>query len=117
MHRATSDSQHVITVSDSSCSGILYPPLHVIAEFTLIDQSFQPFTKYSEFWEYIIPYNGQTFSIYSKETPRDLAVPISSLNSHSIHGVDNTGMVRVWVAEQVLLYIMLHCFADFIQNK
>lgn len=42
-----------------------------------------------------------------------LAVTLDQLFAHRVHGVDNTGNVRVWPAEQVLLHLLLSGYDTF----
>eukprot|EP01041_Mallomonas_annulata_P007328 gene7328-14948_t len=78
--------------------------LHIQAHISITMPSFIPQTLKSEYWEYILPLNNEHICIFTREIPRESGIKISSLLSHKNHGVDNTGMVRVWAAEQALLF-------------
>ena len=49
---------------------------------------------------------GGAMSIYTREKPLSSAPSLADLLSNKTHGVDNTGNIRVWPAENILL----HCF-------
>lgn len=96
---------------------------YIMIDISIVDPTFTATSCKNEFWEYHIPTTGVQLNssnsdstsptqlsgccIYTREAARESGVRVSSLFSHVTHGVDNTGMVRVWVAEQVLLHILL----------
>lgn len=45
--------------------------------------------------------------IYTREKAKDAGIGVTELLSHKLHGIDNTGNVKVWEAESILLYILL----------
>lgn len=45
---------------------------------------------------------------------RQGVITLEQLFSHRVHGVDNTGNVRVWPAEQVLLHVLLSGYVLFV---
>ncbi len=54
--------------------------------------------------------------IFTRERVPDAGVGVADLFSHRIHGIDNTGNIKVWEAESILSYILLtqpEYFIDF----
>jgi hypothetical protein len=58
-------------------------------------------------------------SVYCRERVSNAGVSLPELFAHQIHGVDNTGNVKVWAAEAVLLYVLLsqQHYCDDFANK
>ena len=70
----------------------------------------KPSMNVCHYWLYTIPFhnnNTSSTSIITREKPDDATVSISGLLSDKKYGVDNTGNVRVWTSEILLLYILL----------
>ena len=63
---------------------------------------------------------SSTTSILTREwkevSKLSLAERMKGLMSNKLHGIDNTGNVRVWTAEQVLMYALLHPSSSLIDT-
>jgi len=70
-----------------------------------------PMLSRAEFMMYTIAPN--TCDVFTRERPRSMGVGAKGLLSNIIHdGIDNTGNVRVWEAEQILLIYL----SSIVQN-
>jgi hypothetical protein len=45
--------------------------------------------------------------VFTRENLPDAGIKLNDLFSHRVHGVDNTGNVKVWEAESILTYVLL----------
>ena len=66
----------------------------------------KPTMNLCNFWSYNLPFHNNT-NIITREKNEDASVGISGLLSNKMHGIDNTGNVKVWTSELLLLYILL----------
>ncbi len=74
--------------SEFSISAIIY------------DRSFEPVARNMEMWAWSLPTElegGGPLNVITRETGRNNRVTGKGIRSHALHGVDNTGNVRVWV--------------------
>lgn len=71
-------------------------------ECYLVDPTYTPFLKVFSVYRYDLP-SGRP--LYTREARE--GVSSSGLASHRLFGVDNTGNVRVWAAELLLLRWLL----------
>ena len=55
---------------------------------------------------------GRLLQVYTRESAPKRRVTSAELLSHRLHGVDNTGNVRVWFSEHVLLHTLLEQHLD-----
>lgn len=58
----------------------------------------------AEFLKYSLPTVNDF--LFTRERPKTMGIGVSGLLSNFTHGIDNTGNVRVWEAEQVLLFYL-----------
>eukprot|EP00605_Chrysophyceae_sp_TOSAG23-4_P002553 GSChrysophyteH1.ASY1.ANO1.2818.1 assembled CDS len=73
-----------------------------------------PLFKQVTFWEYTVPQvshsaDGSTtesFIVRTREQPKNAGAGVKGLLSNQLHGIDNTGNIRVWVAETLLLHTL-----------
>ena len=73
--------------------------------------TFVPSMKRAEFWSYPIPAVVELNlidqnKIVTREKPKNAGVSANGLLSNKLHGLDNTGNVRVWTAESLLLKVL-----------
>ena len=52
-----------------------------------------------------------------REKARDAGLGINQLFSHKLHGVDNTGNIKVWAAEPMLLHVILKNYRQDFENR
>jgi len=92
---------------------------HIWCMAKIFNSGFTPHSKENEFWSYKIYCNHSTRHVYTREKPREHNRKISpeALLSHIHHGVDNTGLVRVWTSEQILLHVMLRRDPERLRHK
>lgn len=45
--------------------------------------------------------------VYTREKTKDAGIGVTELLSHKLHGIDNTGNVKVWEAESILVHLLL----------
>jgi hypothetical protein len=57
--------------------------------------------------------------VFTREKTKDAGIGVTELLSHKLHGIDNTGNVKVWEAESILLYVLLTnpFYVDDFANK
>lgn len=92
--------------------------LNIWTEFTLTHPNFVSTLKNSEFWEYTLNTNyNEAIRVYTREKSRIGSVSASSLCSHKSVGVDYTGMVCVWPAEQLLLFYLLNYYREHLFRR
>lgn len=97
-----------------------------IAELYIYNKDFKPKIPVCKFYQWTLPNsnlsnndNTSQVVIYTRERLPDAGVAPSDLFSHRLHGIDNTGNIKVWDAEAVFTYILLtesEYFEDF-SNK
>jgi hypothetical protein len=108
---------------------------YVVYTYIASNLIFTPIFKQVSFWSYTLPKvkhgyrkieNGKQehdhvqddeehkkededplLKIFTREMPIDVGVGARGLLSNELHGIDNTGNVRVWTAETLLLYTLL----------
>lgn len=78
------------------------------AELSLRRADYTPLLSECEYCKYDV--SGTT--VYTRESAPKRRVTSEELLSHRLHGVDNTGNVRVWFSEHVLLHTMLEQHLD-----
>lgn len=80
------------------------------AELYFFNKEYQPKLSVCKYYQYNLPIireEDPIKSVYTREHPPDEGIKFADLFSHRLHGVDNTGNVKVWEAESVLAYILL----------
>ena len=82
------------------------PALTITYEMTVKSPTLHPTFKQVSFWTYT-PTSEPSLLLFSREQPTDAGVGAKGLLSNELHGLDNTGNVRVWLAETLLLHILL----------
>jgi hypothetical protein len=55
--------------------------------------------------------------VLHREKAKDAGIGINQLLSHKLHGVDNTGNVKVWAAESMLLHVLLNNYRIEFENR
>ena len=65
-----------------------------------------PVFRQVSFWHYSST-SFPDLHLVSREKPADIGVGARGLLSNELHGLDNTGNVRVWLAETMLLHTLL----------
>jgi hypothetical protein len=83
-------------------------------ELAVVSKKMTPFMSSCTFWCYQVPILGAgstlhphaPLKVFTREKG-DGALSTRQLTSHVTYGVDNTGNVRVWQAESVMLYYLL----------
>jgi hypothetical protein len=55
--------------------------------------------------------------VYCREKAKDAGIGVNQLLSHKLYGVDNTGNVKVWAAESMLLHVLLSNYRDDFENR
>jgi hypothetical protein len=64
-----------------------------------------------KFWRWRLPQSSQV--VYTREKREDVSAGVKGIFSHKLYdGIDNTGNIRVWDAENVMLYILLTSYAE-----
>jgi hypothetical protein len=99
------------------CSICLTPPpnsLHTLdAQLYYSDNEYQPRLPVCRYYKWILPSpsaaasSSSPLEVFTRESPLNAGVKLSELFSHRLHGVDNTGNVKVWEAEAILSYVLL----------
>jgi hypothetical protein len=109
------------------CSRFVTPPpnsLHTIdAQLYYFDYDYQPQLPVCRYYKWILPSPTHSSSstsspleVFTRESLPNAGIKLSDLFSHRLHGVDNTGNVKVWEAESILAYVLLtqpQSFDDF----
>ena len=80
--------------------------------FSIYSRRFKPTLTLYHYFEYKLPVSCDFIHIYTREKRTDVGVGIKGILSNKLHGIDNTGNVRVWPAESILLHILLQCCQD-----
>jgi len=92
----------ILTHSESSSSSSL--------KVWAVHTSMVPKLSRADFMRYSVPTSpSSAIDVYTRERPKAMGVSAAGLFSNVIHdGIDNTGNVRVWEAEQALLFYLSH---------
>jgi len=80
--------------------------------FSIYNRRFKPTLTLYHYFEYNVPITGNMINIYTREKRTDAGVGIKGILSNKLHGIDNTGNVRVWPAESILLHTLVQCCQD-----
>jgi hypothetical protein len=94
------------------------------AELYYIEKQFQPKLPVCRYYQWDLPTvvgttespSSSPPSVFTRENLPDAGIKLNDLFSHRVHGVDNTGNVKVWEAESILTYVLLtqpEYFQDF----
>ena len=95
--------------------------LRVRSEFNISifihDRCFEPVARNMEMWAWILPSRPQReqISVLTREPGRNKRVTGKGIRSHALHGVDNTGNVRVWVRQH--LRERFDIIMDFVKHR
>ena len=88
------------------CEYMGTPAISITYEMTVKSPALEPTFKQVSFWTYT-PVADPTLQLYSREQPPHAGVGAKGLLSNELHGLDNTGNVRVWLAETLMLHMLL----------
>jgi len=61
--------------------------------------------------------NNNNWEIYTREGIPDRKLTIKDITSHEDYGVDNTGNIRIWDSESILLYTLLKIEKSIFNNN
>lgn len=102
----------ILTRSEGSSSSVL--------KVRAVHTSMVPKLSRADFMRYSVPTSpSSAIDVYTRERPKAMGVSAAGLFSNVIHdGIDNTGNVRVWEAEQALLFYLVHAMTttQFLQS-
>jgi len=82
------------------------PPHRVLlGKIQITHDTLVPLLSRANFIKYTVPHSN--CDVFVRERPKDMSVGVNGLLSNMLHGgIDNTGNVRVWEAEQILLFYL-----------
>lgn len=66
----------------------------------------KPTMSVCNIWSYHLPFHNN-IKVITREKSEDISVGIAGLISNINHGIDNTGNIKVWTSELLLLYVLL----------
>mmetsp|Transcript_12460 Transcript_12460/g.20251 ORF Transcript_12460/g.20251 Transcript_12460/m.20251 type:complete len:420 (+) Transcript_12460:113-1372(+) len=78
------------------------------------DNSFTPTMTNCKYHEWTLPSGDK---LLAREKAKDAGIGITQLLSHKLYGVDNTGNVKVWAAESMLLHVLLMNYSSEFENR
>jgi len=101
-----SPPKFVEPASQDYCAYMGKPALSITYGMSVKSPALTPTFKQVSFWTYS-PSCDADLLLLAREHPTDTGAGIKGLLSHERHGLDNTGNVRVWLAETLLLHVFL----------